>query len=799
MFDYASKIKDCPLIPGSTAYLVSSNFVDTIEKVKGGKRSKPRINNKDLVQSGRPKTTLKRGQHFYAVSHELWDELLDSFGGGPAVECVVLNDGEIELGKPTFSIKRGRESKSISFSRGGQMEDFVEQIQGMFSVRPPIRLLRSNSTMEIPQTGTVGECVGSETKIELEAELAAPAPAPERTATPRKKPTRGQQRPTRAAVSASTSARGSGLRNLGNTCYMNASLQGLASFDLLISNLGKIQSEASDPRITTAFVGIMRALRGGSAVVDPSSFKAAVSIALPFFKGRHQEDAHEFTTFLLDVVKEECRNPNGTFASLLYGMFESTTTCAHCNHPEMVAERFSSLSTSVSESRRFTFSPYDLKKPMERLLQPPAGIPLLFIAKDSEGANIISAENSSDFVEAYLLERPALDPEFTCALLRLVDAKQKTLQKPLLMQVPIGTNITAEALTCRVADRIRGICKTPNVKVTLLSPPSRFTLHSDGLRAVEPVTAQVTQPLLDIRVTPIIPATTVSELVASFFTDVRLDSENKWKCEACGEETCALRHVSLRVAPPNLIVQFKRFKARSTKGLARDNSEVILDDTLDLAPFAVDGAALKYRLVGVVCHAGGMSFGHYTAYGRRGGPWCSFNDSQVTERAPPTGPTAAPYVLFYERIPGGEAPPPEEAVMELEKRDGQSDSAAEDLPDGEQCGVVAEDREAESAGNAGGQETAEALTVGAPAEGEEHHEEGDPGEAIAEDNTNAADDRDDESEEHPKGVGKGVTVHDGGAEVITQMEGAVGRTSHLAVPRQVADTFPFGNTDLPGG
>jgi hypothetical protein len=430
----------------------------------------------------------------------------------------------------------------------------------------------------------------------------------------------------------------------------------------------------------------------------------AVGAAMPFFKGRRQEDSHEFTTFLLDVVKEECPRPDSTFASLFFGQFESTTICAHCGVPETRREIFSSISATVSELRKFILSPYDLTRPMERIFRPPDGISAIFIGVTAKGARQISAEFLPEFVEATALEFPPPEPGFSYALLRLVDAKKKSLQAPILLPVPIGAPISPEALTCRVVDRIRPFAKSPTIKVTLVSPPETFTVKDGRALAVEPVTAQVTQQLLSLRTAPIVPPMRASEIAAAFFNETRLDSDNMWKCDACGEESCALRRVALLSAPPNLILHLKRFKMRG-KHIERDNAEVLLDNELDLSRFVVDGGdALQYQLVGVVCHSGTVGFGHYTAYGKRAGDWFSFNDATVVQRAPPRVASAAPYVLYYARVPPS-APPgavegagePADDARAAEEAEEPAEEAADDGPAAEETEEPAEEAAEEPA------------------------------------------------------------------------------------------------------
>jgi ubiquitin C-terminal hydrolase len=86
--------------------------------------------------------------------------------------------------------------------------------------------------------------------------------------------------------------------------------------------------------------------------------------------------------------------------------------------------------------------------------------------------------------------------------------------------------------------------------------------------------------------------------------------------------------------------------------LARDDSEVIVPDVIDLTSFFREQQEreVKYQLVAIVNHMGNMRAGHYTAFGKREGKWIYFNDATVIERNPPMDASSAAYLVCYSRI-----------------------------------------------------------------------------------------------------------------------------------------------------
>ncbi|XP_036125605.1 ubiquitin carboxyl-terminal hydrolase 43 [Molossus molossus] len=135
----------------------------------------------------------------------------------------------------------------------------------------------------------------------------APAPTPAASGSPEEERPPGPQ-PQLPAGDGARPPGAQGLKNHGNTCFMNAVVQCLSNTDLLAEflALGRYRAAPGRAEVTEHLAALVRALWTREYTPQLSAeFKNAVSKYSAQFQGNAQHDALEFLLWLLDRVHED--------------------------------------------------------------------------------------------------------------------------------------------------------------------------------------------------------------------------------------------------------------------------------------------------------------------------------------------------------------------------------------------------------------------------------------------------------------------------------------------------------------
>ncbi|XP_033969220.1 ubiquitin carboxyl-terminal hydrolase 2a isoform X2 [Trematomus bernacchii] len=195
--------------------------------------------------------------------------------------------------------------------------------------------------------------------------------------------------PTRDSTNSKSAQGLVGLKNLGNTCFMNSILQCLSNThslrDYCLHNLHR-RDLNNNSRTNTAlmeeFAKLLQTMwtSSSSEAVSPSEFKTQIQRYAPRFVGYNQQDAQEFLRFLLDGLHNEVNRvtvrPRGSvedfdhlpdeekgkkmwskyleredskIVDVFVGQLKSSLTCSHCGFCSTVFDPFWDLSLPIAK------------------------------------------------------------------------------------------------------------------------------------------------------------------------------------------------------------------------------------------------------------------------------------------------------------------------------------------------------------------------------------------------------------------------------------------------------------------
>ncbi|XP_020242461.1 ubiquitin carboxyl-terminal hydrolase 21-like isoform X2 [Asparagus officinalis] len=154
---------------------------------------------------------------------------------------------------------------------------------------------------------------------------------------------------------------GASLKNMGNSCYVNAVLQCLTHTVPLVEALRSSDHSSLCSRGADEFCSfcilkkhVDYCLRASGFSITPKLFVNNLSKISSDFEPGQQQDAHEFLCCLLDKLHQSFNSEHSPISQIFGGHIKSQVCCCNCAHVTDTYESMIDLSLEIDNAETFT-------------------------------------------------------------------------------------------------------------------------------------------------------------------------------------------------------------------------------------------------------------------------------------------------------------------------------------------------------------------------------------------------------------------------------------------------------------
>ncbi|KAG8437195.1 hypothetical protein GDO86_008041 [Hymenochirus boettgeri] len=484
-----------------------------------------------------------------------------------------------------------------------------------------------------------------------------------------------------------------GLKNIGNTCYMNAALQALSNCPPLTHfflDCGGLVRTDKKPGLCKSYQKLMTELwhknRPGSVI--PTNLFQGIKSVNPTFRGYSQQDAQEFLRCLMDVLHEELKE------SIIEVEEDAQTGIAEENMDEdksqsdgdfQSCDSGSSSDNVDSESRKLsdelTESTVLIQEEQKYKETSKSWQKEKIFCNDSNQNHCLqdlekTTENKAEDNECFNQETVKVQIQSKVADY----ATEVNVNDLFTSQTPLLNDGTAVHLSSSPPKP--GLVWAGHKKVPNMCPPKKRKQKKyrsvisdvfDGtiVSSVQCLTCDRVSVTLETFQDLSLPIPGKEDLAKPFFHPPEplvkagscgedmppkdeLKGDNMYSCEKCKKLRNGVKFCKVQKFPEILCIHLKRFRHELMFSTKIGTHVSFPLEGLDLQPFLAKDSPTQivtYDLLSVICHHGTASSGHYIAYCRNNlnNLWYEFDDQSVTEVTDATVQNAEAYVLFYRK------------------------------------------------------------------------------------------------------------------------------------------------------
>uniref|UniRef100_A0A8C7NM56 Ubiquitin carboxyl-terminal hydrolase n=1 Tax=Oncorhynchus mykiss TaxID=8022 RepID=A0A8C7NM56_ONCMY len=469
-----------------------------------------------------------------------------------------------------------------------------------------------------------------------------------------------------------------GMKNIGNSCYMNAALQALSNCPPLtqffLDCSGLVRTDKK-PALCKSYQKLISELwhKKRPSYVVPTSLSQGIKLVNPMFRGYAQQDTQEFLRCLMDQLHEELKEPLAEF-----GRGGEGDERRDGSDRSPAEDEFLSCDSGASSDRgeggglgeaglliqdEWTGGPISEKERLKekRVLGSPLHGGSQEMDEDAD-VDTAAAEKGPDN-EASMQQRPQSRP---CSPVRMVQElqpklssspprsstlrsagptysfkkaqlilgakkKKQSLYRSVISDIFDGSILSlVQCLTC---DRVSTTVETfQDLSLPIPGKEDLAKLHSSIHQNIPAKTGVsldvygsqgwITYIMDSIRrfVVSCIPSwfwgpmVTLEDCLAAFFAADELKGDNMYSCEKHLFQEIYMKHF---VCVQILCIHLKRFRHEVMYSFKINSHVAFPLEGLDLQPFLAKDSLSQittYDLLSVICHHGTAGSGHYIAY-----------------------------------------------------------------------------------------------------------------------------------------------------------------------------------------
>uniref|UniRef100_A0A8C1FA87 Ubiquitin carboxyl-terminal hydrolase n=1 Tax=Cyprinus carpio carpio TaxID=630221 RepID=A0A8C1FA87_CYPCA len=444
-----------------------------------------------------------------------------------------------------------------------------------------------------------------------------------------------------------------GLKNIGNTCYMNAALQALSNCPPLTQfflDCGGLVKTDKKPALSKSYQKLITDLwhKNRNSYVVPTNLFQGIKAVNPMFRGYSQQDSQEFLRCLMDQLHEELKEPipEPEDPNQAVAMDDCPD---EDNHSQ--SDDFQTCESCGSSDRADNEGPK--------------------VPEDINEAEMLISEQNQNNRDWQKEKNLINNLEIPSALFFTYKSKRQRKYHSIISEVFDGTIVSSvQCLTC---DRVSVTLENfQDISLPIPGKEDLAKLHSSSHQTAlvkagscgEAYAAQgwiafvmeyIKRYYVDICLIWFWgPVVTLQDCLAAFFARDELKGDNMYSCEKCKKLRNGVKFCKVQGLPEILCIHLKRFRHELMFSTKISTHVSFPLEGLEMQPFlAKDCPAhtTSYDLLSVICHHGTASSGHYIAYCRNelNQLWYEFDDQSVTEVSESCVQNAEAYVLFYKK------------------------------------------------------------------------------------------------------------------------------------------------------